>query len=256
MAVVLVASAQMEVRVLSTAAGGVTESNVGVLQVQAEDGQGFGTICGMNLAAADIACRQLGHDYGSVAPSACGSYGGTNQCGAAGTGVAMKELRCTGRELSLDECAWSTPDAVCLDHSQDSIVYCGSAKSASTGQGSVRLLSAEGAPSVSGRGVPEVFYEGRWSRICGVTPGAVLLLCKAMGFSAGSALLEEASGIGSSSSSAKAPSIGELTCSGSEASVLDCSFESGEDVYCAASEAAAVHCLGDGDTTGGFHILR
>ena len=34
-------------------------SNVGLLQVQSGDGS-FGTVCGMNLEAVDVVCRQLG----------------------------------------------------------------------------------------------------------------------------------------------------------------------------------------------------
>jgi len=33
-----------------------------------------------------------------------------------------------------------------------------------------------------------------------------------------------------------------LECQGSETSVLECSFDAGTDVYCAASEAAVLHC--------------
>lgn len=39
-------------------AGG-SSANVGLIQVQSEGGS-FGTVCGLNVAAADVACRQLG----------------------------------------------------------------------------------------------------------------------------------------------------------------------------------------------------
>ena len=39
-------------------AGG-SAANVGLIQVQSEGGS-FGTVCGLNVAAADVACRQLG----------------------------------------------------------------------------------------------------------------------------------------------------------------------------------------------------
>ena len=39
-------------------AGG-SSANVGLIQVQSEGGS-FGTVCGLNAAAADVACRQLG----------------------------------------------------------------------------------------------------------------------------------------------------------------------------------------------------
>ena len=36
-----------------------SSANVGLIQVQSEGGS-FGTVCGLNEAAADLACRQLG----------------------------------------------------------------------------------------------------------------------------------------------------------------------------------------------------
>ena len=39
--------------------------NVGLLQIRTSTDE-FGTVCGMNLGAADVVCRQLGYDFGSV----------------------------------------------------------------------------------------------------------------------------------------------------------------------------------------------
>ena len=39
-------------------------ANVGLLQVQTGDGS-FGSVCGMNLEAVDVVCRQLGIAYSS-----------------------------------------------------------------------------------------------------------------------------------------------------------------------------------------------
>ena len=58
-------------------------SNVGLLQVKTDGG--FGSVCGANLATADVVCRALGYAGGSVSSSACSSYGGGNLCGASGT---------------------------------------------------------------------------------------------------------------------------------------------------------------------------
>merc|ERR1711860_448775 len=206
------------------------------LKVESGDGS-LGTVCGMNAAAADVACRELGYDYGSVAPSGCSAYGGANLCGAAGTPVAMQSVKCTGGELTLAECSWSTPDATCAQHEHDSVVYCGAA--AHILDGSVRLLSAEGAPSLSGKGVPVIYTQGQWSPVCGLTPGAVAVICKGLGFPGAAAAVVESVPAGHSFSR---PNIGNLDCRGSESNVMDCSFEVGADVYCAASEAAVVNC--------------
>merc|ERR1712110_1179989 len=84
----------------------------------------YGTVCGMNLAAADVACRQMGYDFGSVSSSPCGGYGGSSLCGATGTAVAMKGLACTGGELNIQECSYEEADGTCAGHGNDAIVYC------------------------------------------------------------------------------------------------------------------------------------
>jgi len=211
-------------------------SNVGVLKVESADGS-LGTVCGMNAAAADVVCRELGYDFGTVASSGCSAYGGANLCGAAGTPVAMQNVKCTGGELTLAECSWSTPDATCAQHEHDSVVYCGAA--AETSDGSVRLLSADGAPSLFGEGVPEIYTQGGWSTVCGITPGAVAVICKALGFPGAAATVVESVTPGQSFSR---PNLGNLDCKGTESNVLDCSFDTAADVYCAAAEAAVVNC--------------
>ena len=56
---------------LIDAAGGL--SYAGVVQVRTDSG--FGTVCGMNQAAADVVCKQLGYGSGVASDSPCGSYG-------------------------------------------------------------------------------------------------------------------------------------------------------------------------------------
>merc|ERR1711879_417841 len=108
----------------------------------------------------------------------------------------------------------------------DSVVYCGSSAT-TTLEGSVRLLS--------GDGIAEVFLHGGWSPVCGMSSGAASVFCKALGFAGTVTRIETAR-------STKAPMLGDLSCSGSETSVLECNFESGEDVYCAPSEASLIRC--------------
>lgn len=158
----------------------------------------------------------------------------------------MEDLACQGGELSIAECKWSAPGPACLAHDADVLVYCGRDADAGALEGSARLLSEDGAPSLTGAGILEVFAAGAWSTVCGVSTGAASVACKAMGFS-GAAAAGPAAEKGRGRS---APALGELTCSGSEASVLECSFQLGEDVYCAATEASVVRCAGEGDAAG------
>ena len=89
------------------AAGGL--SYAGLAQIRTDSG--FGSICGMNQAAADVVCKQLGYGSGVASDSPCGSYGGSDVCGAPGSPVAMQSLTCTGAELAVSECELPAADA-------------------------------------------------------------------------------------------------------------------------------------------------
>jgi len=221
-------------------------ASVGLLQVATE--AGFGTVCGANAAAADVICRSMGYARGSISSSPCRFYGGADLCGASGSPVAMADLRCSGSEWGVEECTWAIPDEACLSHSQDTIVYCATSQGAGTPQGAVRLLAADGSPSISGAGRPEVFVDGAWLPICstGASAGAANVICKSMGFS-GAGGSSKCSGHDCGSTE---PGIGELACSGTELGPLACPHEAGDDVFCAPSESLVVTCAGNGDTQG------
>lgn len=215
---------------------------------------GFGTVCQMSQSSADVVCRQLGFDFGSLSPSPCNSYGGTNRCGAANTPVALKSLNCIGNELTIDECIFSEADESCLSHTSDAIVFCGNTDSPPFAEGSLRLIDAEGAPAISesGSGITgrlEIFVAGSWAPVCkeGFSSGSASVACKQMAFSGHS---------GSSSCAIKGlcgavpPHVSEVSCSGSEKSLLDCSLSSGGDVFCAPEESLVLSCAGKGDSIG------
>lgn len=216
----------------------------------------FGTVCGMNLAAADVVCAQLGYEFGSVSTSPCGIYGGANLCGSPGSRVAMSSLTCEGGELDIQECTFSLPDSTCLEHAHDSIVYCGVDVRAGVFQESAaRLLSFDGSPSIDGAGRLEIFHAGAWGPVCksGFTIGAANVACKAMGFSG----TQSSGGVsacgdygGKNYCGSLAPQLGEVSCSGQEAGLLACPFEDLADVFCAPEESVLLRCAGDGDTQG------
>ena len=174
-----------------------------------------------------------GFSTGTVSSSPCTAYGGSNLCGASDTAVAAQDLRCAGGELNIDECTWSAPGSACTSHELDSVVYCSSGPSIV--EGSARLLSDDGAPSLDGNGLPEVYVAGAWSPLCNINAAAASVLCKSMGFSGRGTV----TGVGRARSP---PNVGSLECQGNEASVMSCFFEVGGDVYCALSEASAVSC--------------
>ena len=78
-------------------------AHAGLLEMEMEAG-GYGTVCGLNSQAANVACRQIGFEFGVVSPAGCAEYGGASFCGASGSPVAAKALQCAGTEMSLKEC--------------------------------------------------------------------------------------------------------------------------------------------------------
>ena len=191
-------------------------------------------------------CRQLGYDFGSVASESCESYGLHDLCGAPGSPVAVKSLRCTGDELSVSECAWSKADEECASHKLDSVVYCGRNDAVRFFVGfAARLLNFDGAPTVDGTGRLETFVDGAWSPVCRIGFGSstAAVACKSMGYAgvATEAALpcKSVAGQGSLCGSV-VPRVGSVTCSGTEATLAECAHEFGDDVICA-PEASRYH---------------
>ena len=87
---------------------------------------------------------------GGIASADCSTYGGDALCGAGGSPVAMQGLSCTGEELSVKECSWSAPSSACSSHAQDAVVFCSAGEPVAT-EGTLRLISTDGAPASTGR---------------------------------------------------------------------------------------------------------
>ena len=160
-------------------------AHAGLLEMEMEAG-GYGTVCGLNSQAANVACRQIGFEFGVVSPAGCAEYGGASFCGASGSPVAAKAMECAGTEMSLKECKHDTPDDACLSHASDSVVFCGtSATSVFDGELS-RLIGASGASSATrSRTVGDVFgSHTSLGAACrqGFTSGSAAVACKTMGF--------------------------------------------------------------------------
>lgn len=227
-------------------------ANAGLLQVYADDH--FGTVCGMDSGAARVVCRMLGYDHGSLGSSPCSSYGGSNLCGAPGSAVAMKALQCDGGELQISGCQWIAADQGCSSHEKDAVAFCSmDTASGVYADGTLRLVSYDGAPSIDGTGRLDMFRAGVWGSVCveGFTQGSAAVACKQMGFTAGE-LHAEASGCKTQQHlfCAVPPHVSDLSCTGREPDIVSCPFEDGEDVFCAASESVVLQCVGDGDALG------
>ena len=208
-------------------------------------------------AAADVICAQLGFDFGSVSTSPCGSYGGVDSCGASGMPVGVANLVCDGGELDFQDCSFTAPDAACLDHALDSIVYCGrEGYSSDAPEGTSRILSFDGSPSIDGVGRLEMFAAGGWSPICtsGFTSGAANVACKSMGFAGAQTSAEHSScgNVGGNNyCGATEPRISAMACSGEESDLSACPYESSDDVFCAPEESVVLSCAGGGGDSQG-----
>ena len=153
-------------------------------------------------------------------------------------------------------CTWHVPNAVCMGHKLDAVVFCGMQTSSSKTlkQGALRLLAYDGAPSSNGKGRLDMFLDGHWAPICsdGFSAGAANIACKQMGYSAVASpvhskclLAEKLNFCG-----VIPPHVSELSCGGEELDIMSCSFENGLDVFCAPNEAVVLSCAGVGDAQG------
>jgi len=232
-------------------------SNVGLVQIQSAGGD-YGTVCGMDAAAANVVCRQLGYSFGSVATTPCGMYGGSQLCGAPGSPVAMQGLSCEGGELSVMDCKWSQPDTACASHVSDSIVYCGNAQGAAlVTEGSARIVSYDGAPAFDGSGRLELYTAGAWAPVCrdGFAAGAASVACASMGFEGVAVPKADCHGFGGRDYCGDvSPRFSKVACVGNEDGLLQCPHEEGDDVFCAAQESVVVSCVGRGNAQGTLQV--
>ena len=206
-------------------------------------------------AAADVACGQLGYDFGSLGSSTCDRYGGNNMCGAPGSAVAMADLSCKGGELDIRDCAYASPSTSCLAHGSDSIVFCGMASQAGDGEEDIRLIDAAGAPALDGIGRLEIYRKGTWGPVCrsGFTIGGASVACKAMGYVGAVASESNFNCRGDSGHDFcgdVSASFGGVACSGQEASLSECPHEVDDNVFCAPEESVVIHCSGEGNAQG------
>ncbi|XP_037326813.2 neurotrypsin isoform X1 [Pungitius pungitius] len=174
----------------------------------------WGSVCDdqWDNSDAEVVCRQLGL-------SGVARAWGQAHFGKGSGHVLLDEVRCTGNELTLEQCpksAWGEHN--CL-HSEDAGVSCNPLT-----DGSVRLLG--GTRRYEGR--LEVFYGGRWGTVCddGWTDSNTQVVCRQLGYRLGETLLSEGLditpvqrfGVGSGPIL-----LDDVSCTGKEPGLLLCS---------------------------------
>ncbi|KAM7394278.1 hypothetical protein PAMP_021091 [Pampus punctatissimus] len=173
---------------------------------------------------AEVVCRQLGL-------SGVARAWGQAHFGKGSGRVWLDEVRCTGNELTLDQCPKSSwGEHNCL-HSEDAGVSCNPLT-----DGTVRLVG--GAGSYEGR--VEVFYHGQWGTVCddGWTDSNTQVVCRQLGYS-GVAKARVMAYFGEGTGPIH---MDNVKCSGEESSLADCIKQAPGTHNCRHSEDAGVIC--------------
>ncbi|XP_020863899.1 neurotrypsin isoform X1 [Phascolarctos cinereus] len=190
----------------------------------------WGTVCDdqWDDADAEVVCRQLG--LSGVAKAWSRAHFGQ------GSGsVMLDEVRCTGNELSLEQCPKSSWQQHNCDHREDAGVSC-----TPLTDGALRLAGGKG----SHEGRLEIHYRGRWGTICddGWTEKNTLVACRHLGFKYGKQAsgrhFEESRGL---------IWLDDVSCSGKETAFLQCSRGKWGEHDCSHQEDIHITCHPDND---------
>lgn len=190
----------------------------------------WGTVCDdqWDDADAEVVCRQLG--LSGIAKAWNQAYFGE------GSGpVMLDEVRCTGNELSIEQCPKSSWGEHNCDHKEDAGVSC-----TPLTDGVIRLAGGKG----SHEGRLEVYHRGQWGTVCndGWTDLNTYVVCRQLGFKYGK----------QASANHFEESMGPIwldgvSCSGKEASFLQCSQRPWGSHDCSHREDVGISCYPSGN---------
>ncbi|XP_067414787.1 neurotrypsin isoform X2 [Emydura macquarii macquarii] len=186
----------------------------------------WGTVCDdqWDDADAEVVCRQLG--LGGVAKAWSQAYFGE------GSGpVLLDEVRCTGNELSIEQCPKSSWREHNCGHKEDAGVSC----TPLTGP-PIRLMDGENKKE----GRVEIFINGQWGTICddGWSDKDAAVVCRQLGYK-GPARARTMAYFGEG----KGPiHVDNVKCTGNERSLTDCIKQDIGTHNCRHSEDAGVIC--------------
>ncbi|XP_012583423.1 PREDICTED: neurotrypsin isoform X2 [Condylura cristata] len=186
----------------------------------------WGTVCDdqWDDADAEVICRQLG--LSGIAKAWNQAHFGE------GSGpVLLDEVRCTGNELSIEQCPKSSWGEHNCGHKEDAGVSC-----TPLTDGLIRLVGGKG----SHEGRLEVYYRGQWGTVCddGWNELNTYVVCRQLGFKYGKQAsanhFEESTG----------PIwLDDVRCLGKEASFLQCSRRPWGKHDCSHREDVGIACF-------------
>ncbi|KAJ8339763.1 hypothetical protein SKAU_G00343960 [Synaphobranchus kaupii] len=185
----------------------------------------WGTVCDdqWDDADAEVVCRQLG--LGGTAKAWSQAYFGE------GSGrILLDEVRCTGNELSVEQCPKNTWGEHNCEHREDAGVSC-----TPLTDGSLRLVGGSG--SFEGR--LEVHYKGDWGTVCddGWTDSNTQVVCRQLGFRSG-----EGASPGLFGEGAGPILVDDVSCTGKEPALTHCGRREWKKHDCTHQEDVSITC--------------
>ena len=205
----------------------------GRLEVKLTEYDSWGTICddGFTDTEADLACKQMGYDYGVMLSSTTTVDGDLLQT------IALDEFSCPSNATSIDACVYSTTHD--CSHSEDIGVDC--YKSSPTFRIAPNSCTSGSCSSTSmSEGRLEVsFSDGSvWGTVCDdfFDDNAADTICREMGFSSGTMLDSVYDGDFSLTIL-----MDDINCPAGSASFSSCSYEGAHD--CSHFEDVGVSCI-------------
>ncbi|XP_022087751.1 deleted in malignant brain tumors 1 protein-like [Acanthaster planci] len=185
----------------------------------------WGTVCDdyWDLDNARVVCRQLGYQSAVSAT--------TNAHFGEGTGdILLDDVHCTGYETELVSCPHDGVGNHNCGHWEDAGVVCSSGVT-------IRLVGGQNPRE----GRVEVLYNSAWGTVCDDSwdDDDASVVCRQLGFTGGVAYQGYGHSWGSGSGNIW---LDDVTCSGSEATIWDCSHPGIGVHNCAHSEDAGVRC--------------
>ncbi|XP_036089324.1 neurotrypsin isoform X1 [Rousettus aegyptiacus] len=190
----------------------------------------WGTVCDdqWDDADAEVVCRQLGLSGVARAWSRA-------RFGEGSGPVVLDEVRCTGNELAIEQCPKSAWGEHNCEHKEDAGVSC-----TPLTDGVLRL--AGGKDSHEGR--LEVYYRGQWGTVCddGWTELNTNVVCRQLGFKHG-----RRSAVHPFKEHAGPVWLDDVSCSGKESGLLQCSRRPWGAHDCSHREDVALACYLGGE---------